>query len=218
MGGIVTGVKNKYASDTLKVSEGNRVEFLVTRLGQFSPAINVINWYGSQESRESVKDIQEQWDEIMKEIISIETKEEELILMSDANRHLGNYVKGNHPKTTFGGKLILDLLKSEEYVLVNATDLVVNGPFTHYSPSEPNNPSKKSLLDIIIVSKNFFKYIDKLEIDLDLKFTPSRSVKGVLKFPDHYALLLKLKNIPTKPPTKLTMNKSIIWNTRKKDG
>ena len=183
---------NIYALDTFKVSEGKKVEYLVTRMGQFSPAVNVVNWYGSQESRQSVEEIQEHWDEIMKEIISVEAKGEDLILLSDANRHLGCYVKGNHAKTSFGGKLILDLLKSNKYVLVNATDLAINGPFTHYNTTDPNNASKKSLLDIVIVSKNLTKHIDKLEIDSGLNWTPSRSVKGVLQYPDHYALFLKM--------------------------
>ena len=50
MGGISTSVKDKYRNTTLKVSEGKTVEYMVTRHGQFAPAINVINVYGSQES------------------------------------------------------------------------------------------------------------------------------------------------------------------------
>ena len=165
MGDIGTCVKNEFANDTFKVSEGKKVGYLVIRMGQFSPAVNIINWYGSQESRQSVQEIQEHWDEIMEEVIRIKAKGEELILLSDANRHIGNYVNGNHPKTSCGGKLILDLVKGNEYVLVNATDVVVNGPFTHYNPTDPNNVSKKSLLDLVIVSKGIVPYIEKLEID-----------------------------------------------------
>ena len=111
----------------------------IIAMGQFTPAINIINWYGSQESRQTRGEVQEHWNEIMKEIISIEAKGETLILLADANRHLGSYVEGNHPKTSFGGKLILDLVDDGEYVLVNATNFVINGPFTHYNLTDSNN-------------------------------------------------------------------------------
>ena len=48
-GGIVTFVKNCLTADALKVYEGEGDdEIVITRHGQFSPAINVINVYGSQ--------------------------------------------------------------------------------------------------------------------------------------------------------------------------
>ena len=62
------------------------------------------------------------------------------------------------------------------------------------------------------------KHIDKLEVDKELKWTPSRVTNGVLKFPDHYALLLTLKNIPLMKITKVVNRKHIQWNTRKPNG
>ena len=162
--------------------------------------------------------MREEWEEILEIIIGIESKEENLIVIGDANRHIGSYVKGNHPKTSVGGKLLLDLLAKEDYTLVNALDHVVNGPFTRYDPNDPYNNDKKSLLDIVIVSSNLKKFIDKLEIDSDLQWTPSRAVKGTLKFPDHYALLLTLKHIPMKLSQSFPPKKHVVWNTRKKMG
>ena len=66
MGGIATCIKNKYSNDTLKVSQGEKEEYIVTRHGQFNPAINVINLYGSQESCQSVEEIKEWWEAIMR--------------------------------------------------------------------------------------------------------------------------------------------------------
>ena len=50
MGGVATCVREADAPETVKVSEGKSEEYLVTRHGQFIPALNVINLYGSQES------------------------------------------------------------------------------------------------------------------------------------------------------------------------
>ena len=47
---------------------------------------------------------------------------------------------------------------------------------------------------------------------------PSRVVKGSLKYPDHYALLLSLKKIPMRKVNPFLPKKSIIWNTRKSQG
>ena len=77
---------------------------------------------------------------------------------------------------------------------------------------------KKLLLDYIIVSSSLIKHIDKLEVDKDLKWTPSRVKNSVLKFPDHYALLLTLKNIPMMEKMKVVNRKQIRWNTRKPNG
>ena len=102
----------------MKVSEGKSVEFIVTRHGQFQPAINVTNYYGSQESRQRVEEINENWDCIMKEVIEIRSKDEEIVLIGDANYHVGSsIVTGNHDKTSAGGHLMLDLVSSGEYVL-----------------------------------------------------------------------------------------------------
>ena len=60
--------------------------------------------------------------------------------------------------------------------------------------------------------------MDKLKIDKKLEWTPSRTVKGCLKFPDHYALHLVLKNIPTRNKEFEPNPKEIIWNTKKRDG
>ena len=95
-GGIATSIKKNYASQVLKVSEGlGDNEYIITRHGQFSPAINVINYYGSQEKRTSKDVLNENWGHILKEIKNIEKKGEHLILFGDMNRHVGKLVEGN---------------------------------------------------------------------------------------------------------------------------
>ena len=155
----------------------------------------------------------------MKEIIQIEAKHENLILLGDLNRHISNsVVKENHPKLSVAGKLLLEFLENDKYVLVNATDKTTGGVFTRYDKSDPNDDAKKSLLDMVIVSKDLLKYIEKLEVDKSLQWTPYRVVKGEYKFPDHYALLLVLKSIPMRQQNFVSNQKQIIWNTKKKMG
>ena len=87
-GGIATCVRNKDAIHTLKVIEGlDDDEFLVTRHGQFATAINVMNIYGQQECRTGREKLQQNWDNIMKEIVKIESKGELIVVIGDMNKH-----------------------------------------------------------------------------------------------------------------------------------
>ena len=182
MGGVSTSVSEKHSIYTLKVSVGVKEEYIITRHGQFDPAINVINLYGAQESRQTKEEIIEGCDTILEEILKIEGKNESVILLGDLNRHLSNnIVKDNHDKNSLGGKLLSEFVSNGDYTLVNALDCVEGGPFTRYDKSDPSNDSKKSLLDIVVVSSSLVQFIDRLRIDNKLEWTPSRSVRCKLK-------------------------------------
>ena len=99
MGGVATCVKDEHSSNTLKVSTGDNEEYIITRHSQFSPAVNVINHYGTQESRQSTDEIHSSWETILNEIPDIEAKGERLIYLGDLNPHLGVMIKGNNGKT-----------------------------------------------------------------------------------------------------------------------
>ena len=98
-------------------------------------------------------------------------KGEVAIIIGDLNKNVGDIIKGNSKEASFGGKLVKDLLESDKYILVNATNKVHGGPFTRF---EPGNPNKKSCLDLVIISKELLKYLHKLTIDKNLTFTPGR--------------------------------------------
>ena len=111
--------------------------------------------------------------------------------------------------------VIIDNINGE-YVLVNSSDKTINGPFTRYCPEDPDNDLRKSTLDLVIVSKRLFEYVDKLEIDKNLKWTPFRTTKkGILKFTDHYSLLLVFKGLPKKKKKVIGKRKITIWNMKK---
>ena len=188
MGGISTSVANKDTMHTLKVKEGAEDdEFLITRHSQFVVPVNIVNVYGEQEGRSSKDDIQNRWNRIMIEIVKIESKNEVVVLLGDLNKHVGDIIEGNHAKVTFGGNLIRNMLKTEKYYLVNSSPKVEGGPFTRYDPADPTSDSKKSCLDLFIISKELLKYVDKLIIDNNFIFTPSRPISKIkMVYPDHF--------------------------------
>ena len=110
-GGIVSSVLLEDSHNCLKVSEGKDAnEYILTRHSQFHPPINVLNVYGAQENRTPVEIIKKHWDDLVEEIVKIEAKGENLILIGDLNRHVGHLIDGNHEKVPMGGKLIKEIL------------------------------------------------------------------------------------------------------------
>ena len=107
--------------------------------------------YGESESRTSVGEIEAKWQRIETEIKKIELRGESFILIGDYNKHVGNIIKDNHDKVTYGGKLVRNFLHCKDYVLLNASKKVVGGPFTRHDPGRPHDESKKSCIDLMYV-------------------------------------------------------------------
>ena len=123
-------------------------EFIITRHSQFSTAINVINIYGNQECRSSREEIVKNWNDIVEEIRKIEAKSERLVLVGDFNRKVGDIIEGNDAKVSFGGSLVRQFLEDGKYVLLNATNKVIGGPWTRVSRSDTQS---KSAIDFVVV-------------------------------------------------------------------
>ena len=131
MGGVATCVASEDAINALKVGEGvDNEEYIVTRQSQFIVPVNIINWYGQQEGRSSKAEIEQTWSNINAELAKIELCGEHAILMGDMNRHVGVIIEGNNDKVSAGGKLIIALINTKKYVLLNSTNVVTGGLFT----------------------------------------------------------------------------------------
>ena len=89
-GGISTSIITSEASDCVRVEEGkDNNEFLLTRRSQFDRPINVLNLYGQQECRMTKEEVENHWTEVLEVITRVEAREELLVVIGDANRHLG---------------------------------------------------------------------------------------------------------------------------------
>ena len=119
------------------------------------------------------------------------------------NRHLGRFISVNYSeRVSYRGKQLVKLLETGKYILVNSSNLSSGGPYTWYDPSDPKNDSKKSILDLCLVSEDLFLHVESLTIDQDLQFTPYRVIgQNKVTFTDHYSLKLVLKNLLRKKGT-----------------
>ena len=175
-----------------------------------------MNIYGETESRSSKNELEERWERIKAELEKVEMKGELIVVIGDLNKQVGDIIKGNTIKESFGGKLIKDLLETKKYILVNATSKVVGGPFTRFDPAYHD---RKSCIDLVMISKELFKYVHKLFIDKNLTFTPGRPVsKNKIRYTDHRSLILEFRNLPLKLNSNNAGVKYTMWNTNKIGG
>ena len=222
-GGVATLVADHLKAGLTKVGEGKEGdEYLITRLGQTQPALNIINFYGGNESREGERKVMESWNRLRDDIANIEERGEGVLLMGDMNRAVGSDelgIPGNKELVSKGGELIREeLLKDGRYVLINGvkTGLVEGGPWTW---TQPGKEETKSCLDIAIISSALLPYVKKLVIDSKKMFTPRRVMRkktGVVSiYTDHFSLELVLEGLPTKLSTGEQQSR---WNLAKPGG
>jgi hypothetical protein len=219
--GVATLVSNKLKQNTTKVGEGKSGdEYNIVRLDHVQPPLNIINYYGAQESRSANEDILKSWCRLRKDMGDIDRRGEACLLIGDLNRAVGSGnwgVEGNKDTISYGGQLVRDLLETEDYTLLNNLDLVEGGPWTWTSRS---NPKIKSCLDLGIISRNLLPFVHRVIVDEEQKFTPFRVIKrksGLIScFSDHLSLKVILRGMASAGnPIK---EKETIWNLNKVGG
>ena len=125
---------------------------------------------------------------------------------------------GNNPEISLGGKLLLDLISTGNWFIVNGLgpEVVEGGPFTRKDPATGNG----SCLDLFVVSRQLLPYVSNLKIDSDRNMAVSRAVKIGQKyervFSDHYTCLLTFRGLPKGKEGK--NERKVLWNLAKEGG
>ena len=220
-GGVATVIANHLKHNAIKIGEGkDEDEYIITRFDHTIPAINIVNTYGSQESKTSKDEIDKSWYRMMKDVKEIEDRNEAVIIIGDMNRNVGNGefgIRGNKNKISYGGQLIRNMIQGGLYILLNNLDIVKGRPWTWI---DRQDSSRKSCLDLAIISVTLLPYISKIEIDSEKKYTPRRVTKTKKEtkstYTDHFSVKIEIKNIPKKihqekQPPMWNMNKPGGW-------
>ena len=175
-GGIATMVEKSLKQHATKVTDNNEHdEFMIVRLEHVKPALNIVHVYGQIESRTGSEKVLEGWKQILKELITIQSKKEAILIIGDLNRAVGDGmagVVGNRGLVSFGGSLVRELIDSGEYFMLNNLSLTTGGPWTRVCPGT----GRSSCLDIAIGSINLKPYVKMMTIDSKKVFTPRRAV------------------------------------------
>ena len=88
------------------------------------------------------------------------------------------------------------------YVVINNLDIVVGGPWTWI---DRQDRSRKSCLDLGLMSASLLPFLTKVEIDKEKKITPRRVIKKKKEmttiFTDHFSLKNEFTGIPRNKET-----------------
>ena len=218
-GGVATVVANYLRPYTAKVGEGKVEddEYVITRIDNVVPALNIVNIYGQQESRTPNDQIYESWVRLSNDLNEIDMRGEAVLIMGDLNRAVGGDdqgVLGNHDKVSYGGQLLRDTVKERNYTILN--NLAEGGPWTWI---QRGKPGAKSCLDLAIASKNLMPFVKKITIIKDPKLIPRRVVWRNQKFSsvytDHFPVEVHLSGMPKRI---MVSEKSSRWNLAKPGG
>ena len=91
MGSVSVSVDPINEPFSLKTKSGdNDDEFIIVKNNRFIPPINIISIYGETESRCTKNEIYERWMRIEAAINDIIVKNEEIIVLGDLNKKVGN--------------------------------------------------------------------------------------------------------------------------------
>ena len=217
-GGVATVISNNLKANTVRVAEGREDdEYIITRLDHVLPPINIVNIYGQQESRSSKEEILKSWMRLREDLLQIEISGEAVLLVGDLNRAVGSDelgVTGNHSKVSYGGQLIREMVKEQNYITLN--NMAEGGPWTWI---QRGKESIKSCLDLAYASSNLLPFIKSIVIDKDRKFTPKRVIwknnefKAV--YTDHFPMEIILSGLPRRNQN---VSKGTMWNLGKPGG
>ena len=167
-GGIATAVRQEYSERTVGAGEGEKEDgYLITRIEAFSPALNIVNIYGEQRKTKR-EEVEGKLARLRNELETIRRRGESCLYTGDLNKLVGCGelgVPGTSPETSIGGKLLTEMLSTKDWVLVNGqgSEVVERGPYTREDPAT----GKLSCLDLSIVSRELWPYVQKLVIDRD---------------------------------------------------
>ena len=220
-GGIATAVSQEYSDRTVGAGEGVKEdEYIITRIEAFSPALNIVNSYGEQRKTKR-EEVEGKWARLRSELETIRRRGEFCLYTGDLNKLVGCGelgVPGTSPEISLGGKLLREMLATKDWVLVNSqgVEVVEGGPYTREDPAT----GKLSCLDLSIVSRELWPYVQKLVIDKERKFTPARPIKKKgnyrMIYTDHFSTLLTIKDLPRRLKEK--EEKRVLWNLARQNG
>ena len=151
----------------------------------------------------------------------IRAKGEFCALGGDLNKHIGSGkggVPGNHPEISLGGRLLLNLISTGNWFIVNGLgpEVVEGGPFTRKDPATGNG----SCLDLFVVCSRLLPYVRSMKIDSGRVMAVSRAVKVGQNyekvFSDHFTCLLTFNNLPRRQEAREP--KQVVWNLAKEGG
>ena len=180
-GGVLIGYKNKLNNMVTVVrKEREDCEIVWVKLDNKKVRARIGVVYMPQENV-PLRIIKRIYDTIMEEIEEAIQQGEKLILLGDLNCKIGEEIEGNKPEVSKGGKVLLQMVKKYNLVIVNKTEKC-KGLWTR----EENG--QQSVVDYMIIRKEHEADVDEMAIDEHKELTPYRMEGENIIYTDHHMI------------------------------
>ena len=152
--------------------------------GNVSVRLGVV--YAPQESRTLKANLKEMYMEIKSQITLAKQQGQKVLIVGDFNCRIGKSIPGNTDSISKGGRLLKKLVKDENLVIGNATE-VCKGLWTRVEKE------KKSAIDFVLMSEDTSRSLKKMIIDEDKEFPVYRQEgEDNQVFSDHNTIVLDI--------------------------
>lgn len=147
--------------------------------------------YGKIESRCSTEDLRHQYDVLEQLTTRAKLENAQHIIVGDLNAKIGHMIPHNDARVDRSGKLLMKLAKSNDLIIVNATEKC-HGLWTRQNTQ---NEQERSVIDYVLCTTEAFKAVNSMTIDEEKLYQFSRytdqTSNGTVQS-DHYTITLDL--------------------------
>ena len=174
----------------IRLYEPNEVaNMLGIRIEQLNKGLRIYTGHMKQQSVNPREEIQDQFEEVRKQFVSANLCGEGMIMMFDANVHVGGeIIKGCKDKQDWGGKHLMSIVEDENLILMNANDKCTGC----YTRIDPRNGGV-STIDLVIINQYLQNDIIDMNIDEKGEYKPANYTAKSKKITDHNTIISKLK-------------------------
>ena len=163
------------------------INLMGIRVEMLNSGIRIYTAHLKQQSVSSREDIAAQFEEIRKQFQDASKCNEGMIMILDANVHVGKkVVKGGVEEQDWGGETLMKMIYEENLVLLNALDLC-SGVITRVDPRNGNG----STLDLAVCNQFMAPKVCEMKIDEEGNFKPT-NYASTIKMTDHNTIMVKL--------------------------
>ena len=181
-------VRNKLIDkDIIKMYEPNdTINMIGIRVELLGSGLRVYTAHLKQQSVSTRDEIALQFEEIRKQFHDAMISNEAMIMIFDANVHLGkDVIKGCVDDQDWGGAVLLKMIEDENLILLNSIELC-EGVITRVDPRNGTGTS----IDVAICNQFLMPMIVEMKIDEDEMYKPT-NFASIVKKTDHNTILVK---------------------------
>ena len=152
---------------------------------------NYQRFYTAHMKQVSINDketIRNQFEEIKGQFRQASISKEPMLLICDANVHVGDGIRGCKDKQDWAGLEFLQMIECEGLYLVNRED-VCEGVVTRIDPRN----GTKSTLDLVVCNEFAINDVKEMIIDEDEELKPKRYAGKKITKTDHNTIMVKIK-------------------------